>query len=72
MDHRVGAIFKPAQFRTAANFCNDLAKGLLLATILGQGNLTTLETSQRVIISLGWVIFSLLSFVVAVSLSRYE
>lgn len=68
----VGLIFKPAQFRTAANFCNDLAKGLLLATILGQGNLAGLETPQRIIISLGWVIFALLSFIVAVSLSRYE
>ena len=61
---------KPSQFNTLSNFFNDVAKGLVLAAILGQGTLTNFSGLVRILISLFWIMSALFLLYFAVLFSR--
>ncbi len=63
---------KLAQLRTLSNFFNDLAKGLALAVVLGQGSLEKLDQVGKFIASTSWLALSLLSLAVAIFFSHYD
>ncbi len=63
---------KPAQIRILSNFFNDLAKGVVLAALLGQGNLEGLNFVGRLAVSLVWLVTALLSLLLALFFSRYD
>ena len=62
--------FKSSQFKTLAEFFNDVAKGLVLAAILGQGVLTKFAGASRALNSLFWAVGSLTFLFFGVLLSR--
>lgn len=62
---------KSSQFKTLADFCNDVAKGVMLAVIVGQGVLGNIIGIERLVVSLAWVFISLSLLYFAVIFSQY-
>ena len=60
----------PSQFKTLSEFCNDVAKGLLLAAVIGQGALEGLSGTYRATMSLFWTLASLSMLYFALSFSQ--
>lgn len=61
-----------AQRRVVAGFSSDVAKGLILASILGQGTIERLPVVQRFLISFVWVGLGLLLLYFAIRFTPYE
>ena len=59
-----------AQYKTLSAFCNDVAKGLMLAGILGQGIAESLSVDSKIIISFVYLFLSLLLLYFALICSR--
>lgn len=53
------------QLETLSDFCNDVAKGIFLATLLGQGTLGKLSGIERLVISSQWTAAALLFLMMA-------
>lgn len=60
----------PCQFKTISEFCNDIAKGVMLAAIIGQGALAELSGPTHILLSLFWIFMSLFMLYFAVLFSR--
>jgi len=61
---------KPQQFKTISNFCNDIAKGLMLAVFLGQITLIPSLGSIKILISVVYLLVSLIMFYFAIYFSK--
>ena len=63
-------ILTSKQTVTLSNFCNDVAKGLFLASFLGQGVSENTTFWAKVIISVTYLLISLLILALALLLDR--
>lgn len=54
------ATLEPNQFETISDFGNDIAKGIMLAVIIGQGTIISASVTSRIIFSILWVLASFL------------
>lgn len=63
-------LLSPCQFKTISEFCNDIAKGVMLAAIIGQGALSGFSGATRILLSSFWVFMSLFMLYFAVLFSR--
>lgn len=61
---------KSQQFQTISNFCNDIAKGLMLAVFLGQITLIPSLGSIKILISVVYLLVSLIMFYFAIYFSK--
>ncbi|MGB9706755.1 MAG: hypothetical protein ACPLXP_01585 [Microgenomates group bacterium] len=61
-----------SQFKTLADFFNDIAKGLVLGAFLGQGVLPTFPLLSRLLVSLFWLIGALFLLYFALLFSKEE
>ena len=62
---------RATQIQVLAEFCKDLAKGVTLAAILGQGFQIGVE-GMALSITLGWTIVAIIFLLAAIKLSSYE
>lgn len=61
---------KSQQFKTISEFCNDIAKGLMLGVFLGQITLATSMGAVKILASLFYFLMSLIMFYLAVYFSK--
>lgn len=59
-----------AQNKIISSFCNDTAKGVMVAIILGQGLISTDIFETRIYLNLVWFIISILFFSLAIFVSK--
>lgn len=62
---------KTKQYSVMSGFCGDLAKGLALSGIVGQGIVLD-QTNLRLIITLTWLGVAAIFLYLAVLISKYE
>jgi hypothetical protein len=63
-------IFTSGQFKILAEFFSDLAKGLFLAAIIGQGFVVELQGLARLTSLITWIIIACFSLVFSLYFTR--
>lgn len=58
------------QFKVLADFFSDLAKGLILAAVIGQGFVSEISGLARAIFSIFWITFACVSLYLALYFSK--
>ena len=61
---------KHRDFLVLSEFCNDVAKGVMLAAVIGQGVLPSMLGFTRALMSLFWILVSLFLLYLAVLFKR--
>lgn len=58
------------QFKVVSDFCNDVAKGIMIAAVVGQGAMESLSGLSRGFLSLFWGFTSLFMLYFAILFSK--
>ncbi|MBL7036566.1 hypothetical protein ISR94_01785 [Candidatus Microgenomates bacterium] len=62
-------VYSKGQLKIASEFSNDIAKGVMIAVILGQG-IINIDAPFKIYINLLWFSISILLFISAMIFSR--
>lgn len=54
------------------SFLGDMSKGLMLGAIVGQWSIPGMDNSYRILMSVTWFVWALLSLYFAISLAKHE